>query len=1093
MTLPANLPINFRTAAHQFADDLRANFASGIPAQAEDQLKAPVQALLRAVAGNVITRTEAQLYQIGGRPDIGVSVHGVLCGYVELKAPGMGALTHRFTGRDKLQWEKFEALPNLIYTDAVQWALYRSGKRQPDELPILIRFDDLVERGAAAVDDARLAELHTLLLDFLTWEPIVPSGPLQLAQMLAPLCRLLRSDVLVAAEREDSALHRLCLEIRDYLFPHTTNAQFADIYAQTLTYALLLARLSGETELTTAHAAERLDSGHGLLAQTLRILTQSAARREIETPVTVLERIIGAVDPERLSRRGDPWLYFYEDFLAAYDPKLRKNYGVYYTPQPVIHCQVGLASELLAGPDFNKPLTFADEGVVLLDSSGGTAAYPIAAIESALRQVEERFGAGMLPAMATRCAQNVYGFEILVGPYAVAHLRLTKLFLDAGATLPNEGIHMYLTDTLESPHTDPPQPPLMADRLTTEQRRARRVKAEVPVFVCMGNPPYFREEGDEASRTRGKWVRFGDANVPGELPILEAFLQPARDSQAGVHLQSLYNLYVYFWRWTLWKMFENPQAARRGIVSFITASSYLRGPGFVGMRQTMREAFDEIWILDLEGDNLGSRKTENVFDIRTPVCITIGVRYAAVKRNTLARTRYSRITGTREEKFARLAEIRRFADVQWRDCFPGQQDLFWPVPPDSWSCSPKLTDLWPWQHSGVQWKRNWPIGETRDVLVERWQRLTSSSARERPSLFKESRDRLVARSYPSLTSDGARSAPIMSLAAGEAHPPFARFSFRSLDRRWVLLDNRLGDFLRRPLWETCGENQLFFATLLTTELGHGPSAVASSSPPDMNAFNNRACHAVPLWRNIEGTIPNLPAGLLETLAASLGNVSPEDFFAYTYAVLAAPGYVETFWEELLVPGPRVPLTRDRALFQRASAGGRNLIWLHTYGQGLVPAGMQRGQVPAGAARCTRGIPTTSQEYPDAVSWEDGRLRVGTGEFSPVSRPVWEYSVSDFSVVNSWIKSRLRDRAGRRGSALDEIRPAAWSAEMTQELLELLWVIEATITLQPELDALLAEILENPLFAARDLPQPTNAERDPPATEAEPSQHELTLE
>ena len=217
----------------------------------------------------------------------------------------------------------------------------------------------------------------------------------------------------------------------------------------------------------------------------------------------------------------------------------------------------------------------------------------------------------MVAASATRCAQNIYGFELLVGPYAVAHLRLSKMFSDAGATLPPEGIHMYLTDTLESPHTDPPQPPLMADRLTTEQRRARRVKEQVPVFVCMGNPPYFREEGEE--RNRGKWVREGDPNVPDETPILDDFLRPAREAEAGVHLKNLYNLYVYFWRWTLWKMFENPHAARTGIVSFITASSYLRGPGFGGMRQKMREAFDEIWILDLEGDNLGARKTENVF------------------------------------------------------------------------------------------------------------------------------------------------------------------------------------------------------------------------------------------------------------------------------------------------------------------------------------------------------------------------------------------------------------------------------------------------------------------------------------------------
>ena len=268
---------------------------------------------------------------------------------------------------------------------------------------------------------------------------------------------------------------------------------------------------TGKGDLHAEDAAARLDSGHGLLAQTLRILTQPEARAEIETAVSVLARVIAAVEPQKLAKHGDPWIYFYEHFLAAYDNKLRLSYGVVYTPQEVIGCQVTLVSELLADR-FGKHLTFADEGVVSLDSSTGTAAYPIAAIESALRRVEARFGKGAVAEHATRCAQNVYAFEILVGAYAVAHLRLTKLLTDAGATLPPDGLHVLLTDTLESPYADPPQPPLFGKKLTDEQRRASHVKADVPVFVCMGNPPYFREESgdDGGEKTRGKWVRFGD-------------------------------------------------------------------------------------------------------------------------------------------------------------------------------------------------------------------------------------------------------------------------------------------------------------------------------------------------------------------------------------------------------------------------------------------------------------------------------------------------------------------------------------------------------------------------------------------------------
>ncbi|MBA2434400.1 MAG: DNA methyltransferase, partial [Chthoniobacterales bacterium] len=551
-------------------------------AQPEDQLKAPVQSLLKTVVSEVLTKTEARVDN--GRPDIGVEVTKALCGFVELKAPGLGAQTKKLKGRDQEQWEKFSALPNILYTDAYEWALYRTGvQAEQEEKPILIRLDDIIEKGAAALDDTKLAALHTLLLDFLSWQPIVPHDPRKLAEMLAPLCRLLRADVFGAVEREGSALSHLCADIRQYLFPHTDHKEFADIYAQTLTYSLLLARLEtadGKFDMDAEEAAKRLDSGHGLLAQTLRILTQPEARAEIETAVSVLERVIAAVDPQKLAKRGDPWIYFYEYFLAAYDNKMRLSYGVVYTPQEVIGCQVALVSELLADK-FGKRLTFADEGVVFLDSSTGTAAYPIAAVESALLRVEERFGEGAVAEYATRCAENVYAFEILVGAYAVAHLRLTKLLTDAGATLPADGLHVLLTDTLESPYGDPPQPPLFGKKLTDEQRRAQQVKAEKPVFVCMGNPPYFREESAEGDeKTRGKWVRFGDDAMPEEPPILRDFVALA----PPVHVKNLYNLYVYFWRWTLWKMFENGYSERRGVVSFITASSYLRGPGFAGMR-----------------------------------------------------------------------------------------------------------------------------------------------------------------------------------------------------------------------------------------------------------------------------------------------------------------------------------------------------------------------------------------------------------------------------------------------------------------------------------------------------------------------------
>jgi hypothetical protein len=1091
----------FKKALEKFANDLQQNFGSKLLAQPEDQLKGPVQALIQATRLGVITKTEAQVKDLGGRPDIGVEVAGALCGHVELKAPGFGAQTKKFKGRDLTQWKKFAALPNVLYTDSSEWALYRSGVHWPKERPVVVRLEEIIERGAGALSDLLVAQMFELLTDFLTWQPVVPTGPKALAAMLAPLCRLLKEDVAAAVADDKSALKRLSAEIREYLFPLSSDEDFADIYAQTLTYALLLARLNGEEHLTATSAAAKLDSGHGLLAETLRILTQPRARAEIETPVALLERVIEAVDPVQLGKRGDPWLYFYEDFLEAYDPQRRKESGVYYTPQDVVGCQTALVAELL-DKAFNKPMAFADQGVVFLDSSAGTGAYPLAAIEYALRKVEAELGAGAVAEYATRCAQNMYAFELQVGPYAVAHLRLTKLLTDAGATLPEDGLHVLLTDTLDSPYVDPPIPPLMAERLTQEQRRAKKVKAHVPVFVSMGNPPYFREQGEDPSgNTRGKWVRYGDAtdlsrkDQTPERPILRDFV----DLAPPVHVKNLYNLYVYFWRWTLWKMFEQPDASRQGIVSFITAASYLRGPGFVGMRQHMREAFDELWIIDLEGDNLGARKTENVFAIQTAVCIAVGVRYAEKKRHDLAKVRYNCIEGTRDEKLTKLKQVRQFSDLAWQDCFQGAQEPFLPQRVGNYFAWPLVTDLWPWQYSGTQWKRTWPVGETPEVLQSRWRALTSAAASERAKLLKETPTCTVKRT--ALTFDRAIELPSIATAKPDSVAVTSvRYGWRTLDRHWCLPDGRLCDRPRAGLWASQGGSQVFMTSLLSGVLGVGPAASVSAYVPDLHHFRGSfgGRDVIPLWRDAEATQPNLPADLLAELGSQLGvEVSAEDFLAYTYAVLSAPDYVSTFSEELTVPGPRLPITTDVALFRQAVAHGRKLLWLHTYGERFVPADQQPGRIPAGAAKSLKGIPTAADAFPETFSWvaeanhtSQGVLYVGEGRLAPVSRAAYEFSVSGYEVVQSWLAFRMKQRSGRKSSPLDDIRPTVWTADLSQELRQLLWVVEATLAMQPGLNQLLIAILAGQTVAADQLSQPTSNERCAPGDEDDAAQASL---
>jgi hypothetical protein len=412
---------------------------------------------------------------------------------------------------------------------------------------------------------------------------------------------------------------------------------------------------------------------------------------------------------------------------------------------------------------------------------------------------------------------------------------------------------------------------------------------------------------------------------------------------------------------------------------------------------------------------------------------------------------------------------------------------------ESW---PLLTDLLPWQHSGSQFKRTWPIGETREVLVERWAALVRADPEARGSLFRETRDRAVGREYPTLDDPHVRLPSLHSLSRGEPAPPLRRYGFRSLDRQWVFADSRLGDFLRPVLWRVMGPKQVYLTSLLSSVLGDGPAAMVCAHVPDLHHFRGSfgGKDAIPLWRDPAGTVPNVTTGLLEELSRLQGTeVTAEALFGYIYGILSSPRYVEAFRDELEIPGPRIPLTRDATRFRAMSDLGRQLICLHTYGERMAPTLGAFGRVPQGAARCTLAVPAASADYPTGSSYDPATqvLSVGGGRFEPVHPDVWSYSVSGFYPLRSWLAFRKRDRAGRSSSPLDEIRPNQWTAELTRELLELIWVLEHTIDLLPSVDAFLAEILDSETVAAAELPSPSVSDR------AEPSlgspQGELELE
>jgi hypothetical protein len=254
--------------------------------------------------------------------------------------------------------------------------------------------------------------------------------------------------------------------------------------------------------------------------------------------------------------------------------------------------------------------------------------------------------------------------------------------------------------------------------------------------------------------------------------------------------------------------------------------------------------------------------------------------------------------------------------------------------------------------------------------------------------------------------------------------------------------------------------------------------------PDLHHYRGSfgGADAIPLYRDAVGAEPNIANAALAVIREILGHeVSAEDMFAYVYAVLSSPEYVERFWEELIRPGPRIPIPRDQELFRRGVALGRRLVWLHTYGERMVPAGATPGDVPQGTARCVAPVSDRSAQYPEEFGYRpaDREIWVGDGRFGPVDPDVWNFAISGFEVVKFWLGYRMKSPVGRRSSRLDEIRPDRWTAGMTDELLELLWTVEHTLALYAQLARLLEDVLAGYCFTAGELPAPTPAERRSP--------------
>lgn len=1067
-----------------YAQAVRTAATAGVAAEPEAQLTVPVENFFTRFAavaglGDLSLIREAQLD--GVRPDFAALIDNRPCGWIELKAPGHTIDGDRWRGREQRQWELLAQLDSLIVTNGEQVRLYVEGEPVAETM---LPFDTDSDWSPAELK--HLIEMFTLL-------QVVPIKRVsQLADRLAPLARFLRLKLKEGLEANRAAV-LTAKEVWEATMPTSESSEhFAGEVAQVVAYSMAIAGMTGQADrnndgiVTLQEAKDTLESGHrNVLAAALGPITGLPDLLEFIRPeLGAIERLVSSLDVPAIQAskdpRGEPWLWFYEDFLAKYDPAARDEAGVYYTPTHVVEYQVRTIDHLLR-TKFGLRLGFGSDNVVTLDPATGSGTYPLAVIDQAVQNAKIERGPAGARQIVKNLTKNLIAFELLPGPYAVAHLRVGQRLAEAeGLLMQTNEIGVYLTDTLEDPAPQKSRG-LFGDAkvLADADEQARKIKAKQPITVALGNPPYDRVTSDS-----GGWVLSGGKDHD---PLFDDVIKPAQDQGVNFSAQaSLYNLYVYFWRWAIWKVFEQLEQ-ERAIVSFITASSWLDGPAFVGLRQLAVDVASDIWVLDLGGDNRGARKDPNVFAIQSPVAIVTLVRRGTAKKP--ARVHYRRLHGTRQNKFDQLDAITALDEHDgWTRLNVKNGEPFVPASTDEcWLSYPALPDLFPWQQPGIKYNRMWPVAPCKQVLQERWAELLRDADAElrAEKYVTPASGRTIHTSVGDLPS-------LAGLPAGAPHNELVRMGWRSFDQQWTFDDPRLTKTESPSLWQSVSDQQIFLVTPAAMALGNGPAVTVSVGVPDMHYFRGSfgGKDVVPLYRDRDAQQPNITRGLLDLLSDRLGlSLTTEDFAAYCFALTAHPGYTEMFWDHLEHSAVRVPITANPALFTTTAGLGRQLLWLQTRGERFTSPNRPHGQVPRLPGIEWSEACTTIPETTRAIRYDQDtqQLHISDGVVDGVRPEVWNFEISGMNVLHRWLGARTHKgigrAAGKSATPLDLIRPTEWEDEWNDELLDLLRTLTATVDLQPRQHDLLQQIVECDVIRSDELPSPGDSERKVPATQS----------
>ncbi len=968
----------------------------------------------RGAAVTVIPRKTAEClldFQVWSGP------HQV-AGYVEAKRPG----TDLDRAAQSAQVRRYLAtFPNLILTDFYELRLYRNGQAAG-------------QAGVGWGEDGRPGggeDLARLLDDFFAFCTPGLRSYASLATALAGRARVLAARIEERLLREEAGEARTRLTgffeaFKTFLLSGLTVREFADLYAQTVTYGLLAARWHAPESFDPHSAFANIPLGSGILREVFQYITLGSPPPEIDWIIGDLTGLLGgsSIFGRRAwdvyeDKHRDPVHHFYETFLASYNRELRARRGVYYTPLPVVAWIVRSVHWLLQ-TRFSRPGGLADPSVTLLDPAAGTMTFVAEACRVAVDAHRRAAGSGGVPALLRdHLLPHFQAFELMMAPYAIGHLKMSLFLEQHGYRLADgERVHLYLADALRQ--DDPPQTSLpYVDALAQEAQAAARIKSEERIFVVLGNPPW-----SGTSANRGAWIQ----------DLLKGYTLPDGSRDEGYYRADgrplgernpkwLQDDYVKFLRFAQWKIDQNGE----GIVAFVTNHGWLDNPTFRGMRQSLLRTFDEVFVLDLHGNRRkGERRPDgqpddNVFDdIEQGVAITLLVKKPGLPKRIL-----------RADLWGNRLWKRR-----WLDTTSAQTTLWALLSPSShllvasdagieeeYRRGVPLPEIFPIHSVGIVTGRDAAVtGCDRAELMERVRSLRCALWRGGPI-------------DPAWKLDAA--AMDRARRDGLWERRFTPYLPRPFDRRWLFYADYLVERPREAVMRHLrGGGNL--ALIAPRQHKEEPGALVTDRIAGHKAVSAYDINYVfPLWLDppqgtigqsrIDGRVPNLAPGLLCRLAEVLGEEpAPEDVLGYVYAVLYSPSYRTRYADLLRRDFPRIPFPEEREPFLRLAALGRELVGLHLLTDPRLDGSPVRfvgdGGRPLGKTRATlrHYRPDERRVYVNA----EGLC------FEGIEPAVWSYQLGGHQVLDRW----LQGRAGRV-LGLEEIRDFRRAAEALRLTLE----------------------------------------------------------